>query len=400
VGPKRAGTPQRAPGARPARAAEPGRTAGQRLSASETAALAKRRREAKRARRRGTPPTGVTAGRPRPASAAGSATKPGSQLAAPGGKAATAPGRPTSATLTRPERKARKKAEKRQAKALAARRRAQALASGGPAATAARFEAKAKADRRARRWRVARHGLYVLVPVALAAVVWFTPVCAVRQGEIEVRGIGGVVSQATIDQRLRTAVGTPLAQLNTGALAKRLDSVAGVKSATVRRVWPTGLRVTIDPRIPAACVQSGGAWVLLDGDAVELGTVATPPAGLPQVDVPLRAGNARTLRSVLDALAGMPAWLTGEIAHIGATTQDTVHFTLTSGAQVAWGDGSAPALKAAALKVLLGQAGKSAAASAFDVSAPTLPYIRPPSQSPSASGTASGTASPRPSATD
>ncbi|MDR1295252.1 MAG: FtsQ-type POTRA domain-containing protein, partial [Bifidobacteriaceae bacterium] len=213
-----------------------------------------------------------------------------------------------------------------------------------------RFAARARAERRAGRWRVVRRLAVAAIPVALAAVVFFSPVCAVRDGQIQVRGIAGVVTADQVAEVMAPVVGVPLARLDLGHLAADVESIRGVKSASVARVWPTGVTVSIEARIPVAAVADGGRFVLLDAEGVQLAAVAAPPAGVPEVDVPLTDSDARTLRTVLEVLDSIPASLAATIASIGAATRDTVHFTVAGGQHVVWGDASQPALKAAALE--------------------------------------------------
>lgn len=234
-----------------------------------------------------------------------------------------------------------------------------------------RFAARARAERRAARWRAVRRTALAAIPVALAAVVYFSPVCAVREGQIQVRGIAGVVTAEQVADIMAPVVGVPLPRLNLGRLASEVEAIRGVKSASVSRVWPTGVTVSIEARIPVAAVADGDRFVLLDAEGEQLAAVAAPPAGVPEVDVPLTDSDARTLRTVLDVLDTMPASRAASIASIGAATRDTVQFTLASGQQVVWGDASQPALKAAALDILL-----RTPAAQYNVSAPTMPFLR------------------------
>jgi cell division protein FtsQ len=207
--------------------------------------------------------------------------------------------------------------------------------------------------------------------VGLAAAVFFSPVFAVREGQIEVRGIAGVVTAEEVTAALAPAVGVPLARLDLGDLTAGVEEIRGVKSASMSREWPTGLRVSIEPRLPVAAVRDGGRYVLLDVEGVQLAAVAQPPEGTPEVDVPLSDSDARTLRTVLDVLNTIPAPLAARISSIGAETRDTVQFTLAGGEHVIWGDASQSALKAAALDILL-----KTPAVEYNVSAPTMPFLR------------------------
>ncbi|MDR0432139.1 MAG: cell division protein FtsQ/DivIB [Bifidobacteriaceae bacterium] len=234
-----------------------------------------------------------------------------------------------------------------------------------------RFAARARAERRAAGWRIARRVALAAALAGVAGVVLFSPVFAVREGQIEVRGIAGVVTPEQVGEVVAPAVGVPLARLNVGQLAGQVEEIRGVKSASVARVWPTGMTVTIEPRIPVAAVARQGDFVLLDNEGVQLAAVLEPPSGVPVIDVPLTDRDARTLQTVLGVLATIPADLAAKITSIGAATRDTVEFTLAGGQQVLWGDASQSALKAAALKVLL-----RTPAAEYNVSAPNMPFLR------------------------
>jgi len=232
-----------------------------------------------------------------------------------------------------------------------------------------RVAERTKAERRSGMWRTARNIVLAAIPVGAAAVVFFTPVFAVRAGEVAVSGIGGVLTGQEVAAVLDEAVGTPLVRLNTGALAERLEELPAVKSAMIGRKWPTGLSVEIEVRVPVAVVRDEPSWALLDAEGVKIAKVAVVPADLPQVAVP--AGAPRTLRAVLEVLETLPGDLRARIADVGGETEDSVHFTLETGEKVVWGDSSQPAVKAAALAALL-----KTKAELYNVSAPTMPFVR------------------------
>jgi cell division protein FtsQ len=235
---------------------------------------------------------------------------------------------------------------------------------------------KAFAERRraARRAVWARAALWVLaaaIPAALAALVFFSPVFAVRAGDIEVRGIAGAAKPAQINAVLAGSAGVPLARLSPGSLEDELGALPGVKSADVTRKWPTGLTVTVVPRVAAAAVKDGDRYVLLDSEAVQVDRVTALPKGLPVVSVPLSQGNQRILAAVLGVVGSMPESLSSQVTSIGASTEDAVTFTLRDGITVLWGDSSQGAVKAAVVAVL--QTEKNV--KSIDVTAPEFPVV-------------------------
>jgi cell division protein FtsQ len=211
-----------------------------------------------------------------------------------------------------------------------------------------------------------------LVVASLAAMLWFSPVFAVRAGDIEVLGLGGWIQRPDVSKVLAKDVGVPLIRLSPGNTERRLMALSAVKSASVSRAWPTGLVVELEPRVAAAAVQDGEGFVLLDAEANPVVRVDAAPEGLPVIAVPLTDGNKRTVEAVLRVASAMPSWLSGQVATIGAETEDTVAFTLANGVQVIWGDSSSVALKAAAVEVLLNQPDVHS----IDVTAPDFPVVR------------------------
>jgi cell division protein FtsQ len=234
------------------------------------------------------------------------------------------------------------------------------------------FAERKKAARRAGWARAGKWTLGIVIPVGLVAMVYFSPVFAVREGDIAVRGIAGAAKPDQISVILEKTSGTPLARLSTGEVVQDLEKLPGVKSAEVRRKWPTGLSVTIVPRVAAAAVKDAGQYVLLDSEAVQVDRVATIPEGLPEVSVPLIEGNKRILAAVLGVVGSMPESLSSKVTSIGAATEDTVTFTLKDGITVIWGDASDASVKAGVVGVLETQPGVTS----IDVTAPEFPVVR------------------------
>ncbi|MDR1635062.1 MAG: FtsQ-type POTRA domain-containing protein [Bifidobacteriaceae bacterium] len=233
-----------------------------------------------------------------------------------------------------------------------------------------------RARRRAARWAAVARAMKWLVPAAAligaAAVLWFSPVFAVRQGDISVTGLSGWIDRAEVSNVLAQDVGVPLIRLDPNQIEQRLMALSPVKQATVKRAWPTGLDVTLEPRQPAAAVPDEGAYLLLDAEANPVAQVDEVPEGLPVIAVPLTEGNRRTVESVLRVAASLPAWLSAQVASIGAETEDTVTLTLTGGIKVLWGDSSGGAVKAAAVDILM----KQPDVASIDVTAPESPVVR------------------------
>lgn len=244
-----------------------------------------------------------------------------------------------------------------------------------------RFAERARARRTLARRQIALTAAAVLVVGALAWLLLWSPVLALRPADVTVAGAGTVVAVDQVRAVVAKDSGVPLPRLGTVALRDRLLQVPGVREARVTRDWPHGLTVQLVAREPVAAVPekqapAGAAkpgFALLDEEGVQVGRADAAPAGLPVVDVP--ADDARTLQAVLGVLRQLPPALLAEVAGVAAQTQDTVTMHLRDGVEVDWGSSQETALKVAVLTAL--RASPTAkGAHVYDVSAPRLPITR------------------------
>lgn len=244
-----------------------------------------------------------------------------------------------------------------------------------------RFAERARARRTLARRQTALAAAAVLVVGALAWLLLWSPVLALRPADVTVAGAGTVVAVDQVRAVVAKDSGVPLPRLGTVALRDRLLQVPGVREARVTRDWPHGLTVQLVAREPVAAVPekqapAGAAkpgFALLDEEGVQVGRADAAPAGLPVVDVP--AGDARTLQAVLGVLRQLSPALLAEVAGVAAQTQDTVTMHLRDGVEVDWGSSQETALKIAVLTAL--RASPTAkGARVYDVSAPRLPITR------------------------
>ncbi len=239
-------------------------------------------------------------------------------------------------------------------------------------------ERLAERRRTERRRMAVTWGRYVLVAAVALVIVWLvlrSPVFSLDPVKVELSGMSPEVDATAVGAVLAQYEGSSLALLNVPSIADQLRDLTGVQDASVERVWPAGLRVTITPRVPVAAIASGDTFVLLDADAVKVGQVDVVPANLPVLDIPLGADNERILDAVLEVVRNLPQNLLERVESMGALTQDTVAFTLRDGQRVEWGSSQDSALKAQVLEAMLAS-GAASTADVIDVSAPTLPITR------------------------
>jgi cell division protein FtsQ len=206
--------------------------------------------------------------------------------------------------------------------------------------------------------------------VLLGAGAWLLLVSSVFgvarlqvQGNAQV-GLADIVDAAKIPR------GTPLARLDTVAVAARVASIPAVRSVDVRRDWPRGVTIVVQERVAAAVRERGTGFVLVDRTGVVFDQVDTRPRHLPLVSAPVSAGPP-ALRAALDALDAVPSSVRGQVRSVRAASPDEITLQLTRGRTVIWGDTGLGSRKGAVLAVLL-----TRRAQVYDVSVPDAPTTR------------------------
>jgi cell division protein FtsQ len=176
--------------------------------------------------------------------------------------------------------------------------------------------------------------------------------------------------QADIVAAAKIPRGTPLARLNTAAVAARVESIPAVAGVDVRRDWPRGVTIVVRERVAAAVRERGTGFVLVDRTGVVFDQVDKRPKQLPLVSAPVSAGPP-ALRAALDALDAVPVAIRDEVRSVRAASTEEVTLQLTRGRTVIWGDTGLGARKGAVLAVLL-----TRKADVYDVSVPDAPTTR------------------------
>lgn len=229
-----------------------------------------------------------------------------------------------------------------------------------------------------RRLTVRRWAIRVAIASAVGIAVWLlmlSPVFAVDLDKVHATGHGTVVDPAEVDEVLAVYQGEPLATINAGHIASQLEELTGVREASVVRVWPAGLQVTLTASEPVAAIPQGDAFVLVDDRGEPVSEADAAPADIPVITIPVGGDNARILTGVLAVIDELPVEMRARVQGIEARTEDSIHFVLRDGPAVEWGSGERSALKAEVLQVLL-ESEEALAAEVIDVSAPTLPITR------------------------
>jgi cell division protein FtsQ len=177
-----------------------------------------------------------------------------------------------------------------------------------------------------------RRLVFVLCLVAAAGIgtgIVLSPVLDVNQ--IEVTGVDAAHA-AEVRAATRIDRGEALLLVDTGAVTVRVEELIWVDEVDVVRELPGTLRVDVTPRFPVAWrIDAHGAIQLIDSRGVAIMPTATPPLGLPELQVGADdlAVAARTARAVPEALAPY----VGRIA----VTAGEASVWLTSGTEVQLG---------------------------------------------------------------
>src|SRR5262249_19205916 len=113
---------------------------------------------------------------------------------------------------------------------------------------------------------------------------------------------------------------TPLIRVDTAAVARRVDKITQVQSASVRRSWPSSIVIAVVPRTPTFLVRAGHGYDVIDTYGVVLGRSARPRAGL--VLLKATTGPATALRGNAAVRAAgavvrrLPGWLRHRLVEV------------------------------------------------------------------------------------
>ncbi len=124
----------------------------------------------------------------------------------------------------------------------------------------------------------------------------------------EVNGLS-THSDADIISEAAIKYGTPLLDVDLGAVDTRVEALPWVKDARSARQWPGTLRIDVVERVPKALIPSGeGVYALIDESGVVTAktTVESAP-DLPVIDVAFDTELGRVEKAALPGLAVVAA---------------------------------------------------------------------------------------------
>jgi cell division protein FtsQ len=239
-------------------------------------------------------------------------------------------------------------------------------------ASVRRFNARA----RARRVRSARPWFIAAAVLALAGVVSFlfygTSLFGVGHVAVTFAAGGpGFVTAGEVRAAAAVPVGTPLAALDLGAVATRVEKLIGVARARVSRDWPATVAIEVTPRRAVAAVPFGEDAMLLDATGVVFHTVPRMPPNLVTLRLATPGPGDAATRAALAVLASFPPDLLRYVLVIEVPAPAQVKLRLAGDRTVIWGDNAENGTKARVVLSLLARPGK-----VIDVSAPPLVTVR------------------------
>ena len=203
--------------------------------------------------------------------------------------------------------------------------------------------------------------------VALGLLGWVaygTSVLGVR--EISVNG-ATIVTADQVRAVAAVPLGTPLARVDTHAVAARVAGLAPVASVDVSRSWPGTLVIDVTERVAAAVVTLPTGFVVLDPTGVTFQTLPAAPAGIVALKVASPGPSDPATLAALHVLAALTAQLRSQLMAVSAPSPDAIRLELAGGRVVIWGGADQSDVKARVATALLARPGKT-----IDVSAPDV----------------------------
>ncbi len=202
-------------------------------------------------------------------------------------------------------------------------------------------------------WRAGFFGLLGLTVLAVGGwAVLNSSLLSVRH--VRVTGDSPLVSAAQVRRAAGLRPGTPLAKVDTAAVARRVERIAVIASARVSRSWPDTIVISVRDRVPALAVASAGRYRLIDGAGVTVRWAKLVPAQMPVLTSPpaVLRGN-QGIRAAVAVLRELPAKLGKLVKSVSAPSADAVTLRLAGGITVVWGGPGRTAVKARELALLM-----------------------------------------------
>jgi cell division protein FtsQ len=202
----------------------------------------------------------------------------------------------------------------------------------------------------------------------------------VALAEIRVEGTARLRPDTLVVDAADLPLGTSTLRLRLGAAEQRVEALPLVAEATVRRLDPLTVLVSVQERQPVAVVTGGEAAALVDDDGIVIATGSE--SGLVVIDLgairpPTPGAHVTAVPPLANAHAAMqllPGPLRTEIVRYDAVAGDDVQIVLADGTRVRLGRAERIDEKARALGAVLEDL-DGRAVDEIDVRAPSRPVV-------------------------
>lgn len=208
-----------------------------------------------------------------------------------------------------------------------------------------------------------------------------SPALSLRAVELE-GASSGKVKLADVVSAGKLNRGTSLLEMSTEKAARRIETLAWVRDASVERILPSRIRVRVIERQPAFVVMAGSIPWLTDEQGVvleqaDMGLLHLWDLPLPALEpgTKLKVPQFEHTRRIIDSL---PQELRSRLNRVRAASVDRITLELTDGAAIVYGAAEEIADKNhAAGRLLELYDGRGITLETIDVRAPSRPAVKP-----------------------
>ncbi|GHJ44950.1 hypothetical protein Cs7R123_22920 [Catellatospora sp. TT07R-123] len=198
--------------------------------------------------------------------------------------------------------------------------------------------------------RLAAATVLALVAGVLGWLVFASPVLGVHEIYVE----GALILDADqVREAAAVPLDTPLARVDTDAVAARVAALPPALSVEVSRSWPSTLVITVTERTAVAGVPVGKKYDLFDDHGVIYRTVSSLPAGLVRVRLATPGPQDVSTQSALVVIRALTKELRAELDTLVVDGPARIRLELRGDRIVTWGDAEESADKARVATSLL-----------------------------------------------
>ncbi|MFY9189687.1 MAG: FtsQ-type POTRA domain-containing protein [Lawsonella sp.] len=210
-------------------------------------------------------------------------------------------------------------------------------------------------------------GLTMVVSVALAVVLFMTPLFVVKS--IQVDGVQ-VLKEEHVIKVSEIKPGTRLAQLDTHAAALRVAQLPRVKKVRVSVAYPSRAIIKVDERVGVAFFRAEGIFFEIAADEVVMKS-RVKPRNIPEIVVPNPDKASLQREAAVKVAQRLPADIKEKVKVIRVDSAAMVVLVLRDGRRIEMGSPTRIADKVVTLRIVLSQEGR-----VWNIANPELPTRR------------------------